>query len=428
MNYLYAGKKRADGSPKANAESTVPADFSPNVLRSAIVRPTQEMLGRPVDLPGAIRAKMETSFGADLSAVRLYESQAVADAGAQAVAQGSRIAFAPGALDFSSASGQALLGHELSHVVSQARGEVTGSGFLNDSALEARADREGAMAAAGQPVYAGPVTAVLSSASAIPAAGPMQAKKFGHDEPMEISEPELIRGPFQYQSAQPAGEDGTEAVPAGIRPAQGEMHAFQNSRNAAIHEMVMNATPEQARDPALRKLVLDAFNPVMNQALLRENSNTKQGAFSHTWRSNSMGELDTYNLLLKKLMQPHLGRYHELPATSDKMEQSRQGLALTESILEDDPDLQQTLSGTRAAFTGSTHYSSDEAQSEILMSNLMLRGISDQLSQSDPSLVGLVGNMTKGSSHSMSGSSLTAMKSEAGAHYNNFLKRLWNRT
>ena len=93
------------------------------------------------------------------------------------MAQGSRIAFAPGKLDFASASGQALLGHELSHVVSQARGEVTGSGFLNDHALEARADREGAMAAAGEQVYAGPVTTALSSASAAPAAGPMQASK-----------------------------------------------------------------------------------------------------------------------------------------------------------------------------------------------------------------------------------------------------------
>jgi hypothetical protein len=46
--------------------------------------------------------------------VKLYESQAVADAGARAVTQGSKIAFAPGMLDFTSYGGQALLGHELS--------------------------------------------------------------------------------------------------------------------------------------------------------------------------------------------------------------------------------------------------------------------------------------------------------------------------
>ena len=42
---------------------------------------------------------------------------------AEAVAQGSNIAFAPGKLDFSSTHGQALLGHEISHAASQARGE-----------------------------------------------------------------------------------------------------------------------------------------------------------------------------------------------------------------------------------------------------------------------------------------------------------------
>ena len=176
MEQTYLSRKRGMRETSTQAAGS-PAALSPDALRAGTAQPTQEMLGRPVDLPGAIRAKMESSFGADLSAVRLYESQAVADAGAQAVAQGSRIAFAPGALDFVSASGQALLGHELSHVVSQARGEVTGSGFLNDRALEARADREGAMAAAGQPVYAGPVATALSPVSAASAGGPMQARK-----------------------------------------------------------------------------------------------------------------------------------------------------------------------------------------------------------------------------------------------------------
>ena len=50
--------------------------------------------------------------------------------------------------------------------LSQQRGEVTGSGFLNDYALEAR----------GESVYGG-ATAPLSAASAAPAAGPMQAKR-----------------------------------------------------------------------------------------------------------------------------------------------------------------------------------------------------------------------------------------------------------
>ena len=83
--------------------------------------PTPEQIGRKVDLPGGIRAKMEAAFGADLSGVELYESQTVADAGAQAMTMGTKIGFAPGQIDFTSSSGQALLGHELSHVVIQAR-------------------------------------------------------------------------------------------------------------------------------------------------------------------------------------------------------------------------------------------------------------------------------------------------------------------
>ncbi len=121
-----------------------------DALRAGTAQPTADMLGHKVDLPGQMQAKMESAFGADLSGVQLYESQAVADAGAEAITQGNRIAFAPGQLDFTSMQGQALFGHELSHVVSQARGEVSGGGFLDDHALEARADREGFLAAQGK--------------------------------------------------------------------------------------------------------------------------------------------------------------------------------------------------------------------------------------------------------------------------------------
>ena len=99
-------------------------------------------------------------------------------AGAEAIAQGNEIAFAPGKANFSARSGQERLGHELSHVMSKRSGQVRGSGFLNNAALEARADREGAMAAAGQLVYTGPVTHAISDASPSPfAAGAMQAKR-----------------------------------------------------------------------------------------------------------------------------------------------------------------------------------------------------------------------------------------------------------
>ena len=168
--YTYANKKR----PAAGVPNFAASQPTAEELRAGTAAPTNEQLGHRVDLPDAMREKMENAFGAYLTAVKLYESEAVGDAGVEAVTQGSNIAFAPGMLDFTSYGGQALLGHEMSHVVSQARGEVTGSGLLNDHALEARADREGAMAASGQQI-AMPAEA-MSPVTAAAASGPMQCR------------------------------------------------------------------------------------------------------------------------------------------------------------------------------------------------------------------------------------------------------------
>ena len=190
MSYEYSQRKRADRiGAQQEASSAQP---SLDALRAGTVKPTQEQKGSRVDLPDAMRSRMENAFGADLSAVKLYESQAVANAGADAFSQGAEIAFAPGMLDFTSYSGQALLGHELSHVVSQARGEVTGSGFLNDASLEARADREGAMAAAGQTVAM--PSAAMSSVTASAAAGPIQASHKEKRKQRKIAEQRELQG------------------------------------------------------------------------------------------------------------------------------------------------------------------------------------------------------------------------------------------
>ncbi|MBQ3374400.1 MAG: DUF4157 domain-containing protein [Oscillospiraceae bacterium] len=173
MSYTYSQLKKKS-SKKADADSNARGKQETSLPNSAMV----ENLGHQVDMPTVMREKMEDSFGMDLTAVKLYENKAVGEAGAEAVAQGSNIAFAPGKLDFSSTHGQELLGHEISHVASQAKGEVKGSGLVNDSALEARADREGMMAAHGMSVTSGygGASAALSSSSAASAAGPMQAK------------------------------------------------------------------------------------------------------------------------------------------------------------------------------------------------------------------------------------------------------------
>ena len=181
MSYRYAQQK------KKGSGSTGPEPFGGSGMESAFPNSAMvENFGHQVDMPVVMREKMEGAFGMDLSGVKLYENKAVGKAGAEAVTQGSRIAFAPGRLDFSSTHGQALLGHEISHVASQARGEVKGSGLVNDHALEARADREGLMAARGESVTSGygGASAALSNASAASAAGPMQAKSGKRNQPI----------------------------------------------------------------------------------------------------------------------------------------------------------------------------------------------------------------------------------------------------
>ena len=177
MVYTYKHHKplrRQESAPLDQEAALVP---NLAALMNGTVRPTAAQKGRSIDLDGAIKAKMEHAFG-DLSSLKLYESRAVGDAGAEAIAQGNEIAFAPVMTDFSTRAGQERLGHELSHVMSQRSGRVRGEGFLANTALEGQADREGAVAAAGEQVYTDPVTRALSDASPSPAAsGPMQAKR-----------------------------------------------------------------------------------------------------------------------------------------------------------------------------------------------------------------------------------------------------------
>ena len=199
MSYAYAQKKRGTGQNKAPSHGGGGMDTAgkniPNSVRLAMLEagqaaPTAADKGRRVDMPEAMRSKMENAFGMDFSGVKLYESETLGQTtDAEAMAQGNEIAFAPGKLDFASQEGQARLGHELSHVASQARGEVHGNGFLLDGGLEARADREGAMAARGESVYGGAV-APLSAASAAPMAGPMQAAK-GKGKGKKNKQPDL---------------------------------------------------------------------------------------------------------------------------------------------------------------------------------------------------------------------------------------------
>lgn len=123
-----------------------------------------------LSMPAPVQAKMEQSFGTNFSNVNFVESNTVADYGAQAVTKGNTVAFAPGYFNPSTYEGQSLIGHELSHVVSQAKGEVhapqgKGLNFVADARLESKADQEGRMAALGQKVSGSQGTVIGSMSS-----------------------------------------------------------------------------------------------------------------------------------------------------------------------------------------------------------------------------------------------------------------------
>ena len=86
------------------------------------VAPPVSSSGSP--LPETVRHQMETSFGADFSAVRVHQGPQATMIGAQAYTTGSDIHFAPGQYDPHSSAGRELLGHELAHVVQQKEGRV----------------------------------------------------------------------------------------------------------------------------------------------------------------------------------------------------------------------------------------------------------------------------------------------------------------
>lgn len=122
-------RRRGEAEPEPRLESVErpsPQEAVLDVQRRAGNRAAQPMVaryraGRPLE-PG-VEAKMAQAFGADLGDVRVHTDAAAQkrarEAGAFAVAEGADISFAKGAYAPDTSAGEALLAHELAHVVQQ---------------------------------------------------------------------------------------------------------------------------------------------------------------------------------------------------------------------------------------------------------------------------------------------------------------------
>lgn len=106
-----------------------------------------------------VLSTMGENFGQDFSSVKINtNSDKAKSMNALAYTQGEKIDFAPGQYNPSSKAGQALIGHELTHVIQQRQNRVKSTNTIqgyqlnDDPALEAEANQMGKKVAEGQKV------------------------------------------------------------------------------------------------------------------------------------------------------------------------------------------------------------------------------------------------------------------------------------
>jgi hypothetical protein len=130
------------GHSFARIPVSAPAASAAPVQRRAATALLPSSGGQPV--PAAVRTAASRVLGADLSRVRVHVGGYVRGFGADGLAHGERVHFAPGHYRPYSEAGRHLLGHELAHVVQQrearARRPAGASPVNADPALEAEAD------------------------------------------------------------------------------------------------------------------------------------------------------------------------------------------------------------------------------------------------------------------------------------------------
>jgi hypothetical protein len=70
-------------------------------------------------LPPSMRHEFETKFGQDFSEVRIHQNHQATLLGAEVFTKGNDICFAPGKYQPFTETGNALIGHEVAHIVQQ---------------------------------------------------------------------------------------------------------------------------------------------------------------------------------------------------------------------------------------------------------------------------------------------------------------------
>ena len=191
-----AHKGVQQNSEPIHSESTngIPNSAMQDVF-SGKAHATSQMMGHSQNLAPSIAAKMSQAFGMNLSGMQVYRSDAMVGSGMEGMASGNKVVLSSD-VDLNTTAGQAVLGHEISHIRAQSQGIGMGnSGLYENAALEHQADTEGLLAAQGKSIYSdgGMDTGIgmqyglgmqgvenitsLSGGMSASAGAPMQAKK-----------------------------------------------------------------------------------------------------------------------------------------------------------------------------------------------------------------------------------------------------------
>lgn len=124
-------------------------------------------------LPEHMKGKLESHFGYSVDHLEFRESEDVDSIGAQAYTAGNMIHFRPGKFQPNTSMGQKMIGHEVAHVLQQAKGGTAAAGEVSvDSGLETSADRHGEAVASMKDGAAGPALKPMPSVA--PEAAPVQ--------------------------------------------------------------------------------------------------------------------------------------------------------------------------------------------------------------------------------------------------------------
>lgn len=152
--------------------------------------------GRPLDAP--LRAEMEARLGADFTDVRLHTDttaqRSATELDAHAYTSGNHVVIGPGATD------KHTLAHELTHVIQQRQGPVTGTDIGAGVSVSDPADHfERAAAANADRVMSGPVPAQRHAATTpagVATEAPVVQRKGGEEIETRVTAASKPRGMF----------------------------------------------------------------------------------------------------------------------------------------------------------------------------------------------------------------------------------------